>query len=214
MSAAGHDIAEKPVHHAFLHSQVDDGFFLSVIYAGELSLVGFLLDHLDLVHDLCRDILGSQLRIVQEKCLAVDCYLADSLAVGCHGAVCAHFHSGKFFEQVLKHVIVRGLERRGVVLYGVLLYHDRIAGCRYARSIQHLLVRIEFHNAQVYSVLHSDVLGKCLVTKQFGFECVSPGRHLLKCRLALVVRESVFTRRSCSRFGERYSGIAHRLTVS
>ena len=165
MSAAGHHIAEKPVHHAFLHSQVDDGFFLSVIYTGELSLIGFLLDDLDLIHNLRRDILGSQLGIVQEKCLAVDCYLADCLSVGCHGAVSPHFHSREFLQQVLKHVIVRGLERSSVVLYGVLLYHDRIAACRYARRIQHLLVRIEFHNTQVYSVLHRDILGKCLVAK-------------------------------------------------
>ena len=39
MSAAGHDVAEHAVHHALLDGKVNDGLFLAVVNACELSLV-------------------------------------------------------------------------------------------------------------------------------------------------------------------------------
>ena len=39
MSGAGHDVAEDAVHHALLDGKVNDGLFLAVVNACELSLV-------------------------------------------------------------------------------------------------------------------------------------------------------------------------------
>ena len=141
VSAAGHDVTEDAVHHALLDGKVNDGLFLSVVNACELGLLGFLLDHLHLIHDFGRDILGSQLRIIQEECLSVNCYLADSLSVCCNGTIRTDLHARKLFQQIFQHVIVSRLERSCIILDRVFLDDYRISGSGNARCIQNLLVR-------------------------------------------------------------------------
>ena len=110
MSAAAHHISEPAFHHSRPYGEIDYGLFLTVIDSCELSLIRLLLHHLDLIDDLGWNVLGSQLRVIQEEGLAVNGYLLDCLTIGCDASVCFHLYSGEFFQEFLQHVIVGSLE--------------------------------------------------------------------------------------------------------
>ena len=110
MSPAKGNVAEQSFHHSFLDAEVDDGLLLTIVYSGEFSLLGLLLHHLDLLDDLGREVLGCQLRVIQEESLAVDGDLADGLAVVNYAAIFGDFDSWKLLEKFFQHVVVGGLE--------------------------------------------------------------------------------------------------------
>ena len=110
MTASGHHITEPAVHHALVDRKVDDGLLITVVNAGKSCLFRLSLNYLHLLHDLCRKVLCSELRVVEEEGLAVDRDLGDGLAVSSDGTVRVHLHARKLLEEVLKHVIVRCLE--------------------------------------------------------------------------------------------------------
>ena len=105
----GH-LAEESAHHAGLDGEVDDILFIAVVDAGELGLLGFLLDDLELVDELGGYVLGSHLGVVEEEGLAVHGDTGDSLAVHGDLTACTHLHAGKFLEQILKDIALRSLE--------------------------------------------------------------------------------------------------------
>ena len=110
VTATGHEITEPSVHHALVDREVDDSLLVTVIYTCEYSLIRLLLHHLHLFYHLCRKVLRSKLRVIEEEGLSVDGDLRDCLTIGCDRSVGIDFHARKLLEEVLKHIIVRGLE--------------------------------------------------------------------------------------------------------
>ena len=110
VSATGHQVTEPSFHHSRLEREVDHCLLLTIVNTGEKRLIGLFLHHLHLFDKLCRNILGCQLRVIKEKCLAVDGDLGDGLTVGCDRSVSLNLHSRKLLEEFLKHIIVGSLE--------------------------------------------------------------------------------------------------------
>ena len=191
VSSSAHDVPESSFHHPGLDGDVYHFLFLAVVDAGEFRLFAFLVDHLELVDDLGRDILGCELGIVQEEGLSVYGYLADCLAVDADAAVFAHLDSGKLFKQVLKHVVVHCLEGGRIVFYGILLHQDRVARRGHARSIQHLRIRVHLESAQVQVRLDADVFFQILIPEQLYFEHIVPAAHILEMHGAGFAAEGV-----------------------
>ena len=194
VTAAGHDIAEGALHHAGLDAEVDYRLFLTVVDAGELSLVGLLVHHFELVDYLGGNVLRGQLGVVQEEGLAIDGYLADGLAVVRYGAIFGHFYARELFEQVLKDVVLRGLERRCVVLYGVLLDDYRIAHGRHRCGVELLLVQFHLDFAEVFDVRNLDFLLISHVAEHLGFEGIGAGAYALYEHLAVGLAEHILGR--------------------
>ena len=96
MSSSKHYVGEDTVHHRGLHGEVDNGLFLAVVNSGELSLLRLLLDNLHFLHHLGRDVLGGELRVVHEECLAVYVDSGYILAVCGDGSVRADLDSREF----------------------------------------------------------------------------------------------------------------------
>ena len=177
-SGSGHDVAEGSLHHSGLDVQVDHLLLFTVVDAGELRLLALLVYDLQLVDYLGRDVLRSQLGIVEEEGLAVDGDLGDGLSVHGDGTILADFYAGKLLEEVLKHVVLGGLEGVGIVLQSIFLHHYGIAHGRYAGSVQHLLVGLHVYLAQIDVCLHLDGLLPGLVAEKFRLEEVGAALDL------------------------------------
>ena len=171
-AAAGHDVSEGALHHSGLDVEVYHLLFLPVVYAGKLRLLALLVNDLELVDEFGGDVLGGQLRVVEEESLAIDGYLGDGLAVYGDGAVLADFHAGELLEEVFEHIVLGCLEGIGVVLQGILLDDDGIADGRNRSGIQHLLVGIHTYLAEVEVTIYADMLLESLVPEQFRLEKV------------------------------------------
>ncbi len=178
MSAAGHYVAEPSLHHSRLDGEVDDGLLVAVVDAREHRLVGFLLHDLHFLDYLRGNVLRRERRVVEEERLAVDGYLRDCLPVGGYRTVLRNLDPRKLLEKFLKHVVVRGLERRGVVLDGILLHDNRISHGRYLRGLKHLYVRRHLHVTQIDALLHDNVFLKALVAHYLRPEVILPPRDL------------------------------------
>ena len=149
MAAAGGEVAKEAVHHAFLHTEVDDGLVVTVVNAGKLGLLALLLDDFHLFHQLGRNVLGGQLRVVQEESLATDCDLGDGFTVGGDGTILGHFDAGEFLQQVHQHVVIADLEGRGVIFNRIFLDDDGITHGTDGSSVQHFQVLLHLDDAQV-----------------------------------------------------------------
>ena len=110
MTATCSYVSEPSVHHSLVDREVDDGLLLSVIDTCESSLLGLSLNDLNLLHDVCREVLCRELRVVEEECLSVDGDLLDGLTVRCDSTVRCHFHSRKLLQEIFEHIVVRSLE--------------------------------------------------------------------------------------------------------
>ena len=110
VSSSRRNISEPAFHHSRTQGKVNHGLLLTVVNACELSLVRLLLNHLHFLHYLRGDVLGRQLRVVEEEGLAVDGDFGNGLPVYSHAAVRTHFHSREFLEQVFKHIVLCGPE--------------------------------------------------------------------------------------------------------
>ncbi len=149
MSTASHNISEPSVHHTRTYGQINYSLLFTVINTCKLCLVRFLLHDLHLLHYLGRNVFRSELRIVKKESLSVNGYLLDSLTIGRDGAVCGHFHSRKFLQQLNQHIIVRCLERRGIIFYSILLDYDRISYGRNTCRIKSLDILLHLHRTQI-----------------------------------------------------------------
>ena len=192
MTAAGHGIAEHAVHHAALDGEVDHRFLIAVVDAGEFGLLTLFLHHLHLLHQLGGNVLGGQLRVVQEESFAGDGDLGDGFAVGGDGAVFGHFNAGELLQKVHQHVVVADLKGRCVVFHRILLDDDRVTHCRNGGGIQHLRVRIHLDHAQVHIGLHFQALLMGLVAHDFGLEGILAHAYFLQHGLAFPVCEGEF----------------------
>ena len=211
MSASGHQVTEPPVHHARLYGKVDDSLLFTVVYACELGLLGFLLDHLNLVDYLCRNVLGGKLRVIKEELLPVDHDLRDSLTVGSDGTVRVNLDSRKLLEELLEHVVVSCLERRGAVFDGILLDYNRISYGLDSSGLKHLVVLVHFHSTEIYVLVHRKFLRKRLVAKQVGFQHIIPLRERTEDSLTAFRAEDIFQRGGTAFGGKRDSRELHRL---
>ena len=191
MAASGHNIAEGSFHHAGLDAEVDYGLFFSVVNSGELGLVGLLVHDFELVDYLGGNVLGSQLRIVQEESLSVNSYPFDSLSVVSNAAILGHFYAGQFLEEVFEHVVVGGLERCGVVLDSVFLDDDGVADSRHRRGVKLLLVHFHLDGSQILDIWNLDLLFEGLVTQHFGLEGVGSRPYAFYGHLAVRLAEHV-----------------------
>ena len=194
VAAAEHRIAEHAVHHALLHGQVDDVFLVAVVDAGEFGLLGFLLDHLDLLDDLRRKVLRRDLRVVEEEGLAVDGDLGDGLAVGRNIPAFIHFHARELLQELFQGVIVGGHERGGIVLDRVFLDDDGVADGGDARGVQHLAVLLHPDDAEVDRLGDFHLLLMGLVAHQLGLQQILAGMDTLQGRLAMAVTENILGR--------------------
>ena len=193
VSDASHEIAECAVHHTLLDRKVDDGFFLAVVDAGELSLLALLVHHLDAVDYLGGDILGSELRVVQEESLAADGYLFDSLSVGSDGTVVVHLDAGKLLEEVFQYVVVGGLERRRIVFNRILLDYDGIADVGDLRAFQLLCVGLHLQGSEVKALaFHLEILPEVLISEQFRLHFISAVTYSFELYSAVRPAEDVF----------------------
>ena len=213
MTASGHHVAEGALHHSGLDGKVDDSLFLAVVDSGKFSLVGLLVHHLELVDDLGGDVLGGKLGVIEEEGLAVDGYLLDCLSVVGNGTIFRHFDSGELLQQVLEHVVLRGLEGGGVVLDGVFLDDDGVAGGRHGSRVE--LLGIDFHTdfTEVLHIGHLYLLLVGKVAEQLGFKGIGTGTHAADFDFSVGFAEHVFGWFLGSVEGERDGGKTHGLTV-
>ena len=149
MTTTGHYVAEDAVHHALLHAEVNHGLVFTVVDAGEGCLLTLLLHHLHLLDELGGDVLGGQLRVVQEEGFAVYGDFGDGFTVGGDGTVLIHFHAGEFLQEVFQHIVVGNLEGRGVILHRIFLDDNGITNGTDGCSIQHFQVLFHLDDAQV-----------------------------------------------------------------
>ena len=192
MAGSGHRIAEEAVHHAALDGQVDDGFLLAVVDAGEFGLFGFLLDDLDLLNQLRRNVLGSELRVVEKEGLAADGNLGHRLATGSNGSVGFDFEAGEFLQQVDEHVVVADLEGGGIVLDRVFLDDNGIARRGDRRGFEHAKVHVHLEDAEVdILVFQSEFLSECLVSQHFSRYGITSVTHLLEDGLAVGIGQHI-----------------------
>ena len=213
MSAAGGHIPAHTVHHSLVDGQVDDRLLLSVVDAGELRLLRLLLDHFHLVDNLGRQVLGGQLRIVQEERLSVDGDLRNGLAVLRNGTVLGDLHAGQLLEQVLQHVVLRRPERGGVVLHRIFLDDDRVADGGYARGVQRLLVDLHFDGTEVHLSLDLDLFFVGLVAEQLAFEDIRAGGDLVELRLPVGGAQDILIRLGFAFLRQGNGRETHRLLI-
>ena len=192
MTATQHHIPERTLFHARMERQIDDGLLVSVVNPRKLGLLRFLVHHLQLLDGFGGDILGCQLRIVQEEGLSVNGYLADGLAIGGNGTVLPYFNTREFLQEVFQHVVVGSLERGSVILYRIFLDDDGIAGSAYRSGVQHLTVGFHLQHAQIHVPLNVYLPGNGFVPQDFRLERVGTRAYLLQDRSAFVVRQGVF----------------------
>ena len=212
VAGTGRHRPDQTLHHAFLDGQVDDGLVLSVVDAGELGLFGFLLHDFHLFDHLGRKVLRGELRVVQEEGLPVDGDLVDGLAVCGDGTVVIYLNAREFLQQVDEHVRISRLERRSVILHGILLDDDRVARRGNGSGVQDFLVQFQFDGPEVggaFLDLHIGRMGP--VAHDFGFQGVFSGPYLLDGTLALMVGQGILGIALGGSQG--YGGEAHRLAV-
>ena len=192
MTAADLDIAEKSVHHALLNGKVNDSLFLPVINAGELCLLGFLLHDLHLIDNLGRNVLGCQLRVIQEESLSVNGDFGNSLAIRCDTSIRTDFDAREFLQEILKHIIVSRLERSGRIFDGILLYDNRVSCGSDTCGIKNPSVRLHIHDAQIYGIFHRNFCGIILIAEKFSLDRIASRSHLVKYSLSFIIGQGIF----------------------
>ena len=177
----GRDIAEPAFLELLLEFQVHH-FFAVGGHACELFGIAHLVDDLDLVHHLGRQVLEGHLRVVEEEGLAADRNLLDRLAVVFHRSVAGNVHSGHPLEQVFQHLVLSDDEGRGIEDDCVLPDLDGIADGRHTRGLQHLGVLRQVDRAQIHRPFipgKRDVvfLPAGLVSQHLDGQVVGASRH-------------------------------------
>ena len=211
MSTASHNVTKPSLHHTWLHREVDHSLLLSVIDAGEHSLVGLLLHHLHLLDELGRNILRSKLRIVEEEGLSIDSDLLDGLTVCCDGTVRLHLHTWEFLEEFLEHIVVRSLERRCVIFDCILLHDDRVTDCRHACRIENLYILSHLHVTEIHILIHSNFLAMSLVAHNLSLELIDTLLHLEKFSTSFHIRKDILVRLGSSLWGEGHCSERYRI---
>ena len=157
---------QAPGPRSLLEGKVEHRFLLAVVYTGEFGLLAFLLQHLHLFDDICRDVVRRHLGIVEEESLAADCDLGNGFPVHGHRTRIAHFDSRELLEQVQEHVVVGSLEGRGIVFYRILLDYDGVPHVGHFSCLELFGVRFHFYHAQGDILpVHFNLDGICLVAK-------------------------------------------------
>ena len=214
MPHAAREVSEDTVHHVLLHGQVDDRLIIAVIDAGEFRLLGLLFHDLHLFHEFRRDVVGSDLGIVQEEGLAVDGDLGDGFTVGSNGAVLGDFDARKLLQQVHEHVVVADFEGGSVVLHRILLDDDGVAGRGDGSGVQHLLVQFHLDGSEVRGALHHHLGSIALVAHDFRLEGVLSVADLFHDTVSFMVGQGIlgvaFFRGQGHR-GEPHGLTAHRI---
>ena len=167
------DVGHETAHGTAYDGEVEDSLLLAVIDAGELCLVGLLLDYLDLLDELGRNVLGSDLGIVHEEGLAFHVHLGDSLSVDDDGAVIVDLDTGKLLQEVLEDIVLGGLEGSCVIFDSIFLDGDRGAHVGDAGGLEHLAVKLELDIADGNVLtLDGDFLLIFEVTHHLGSEYI------------------------------------------
>ena len=212
MARTGRHTADQALHHARLDGEVDDRLLLSVVDAGELSLLGLLADNLELLDELGGNVLGGNLRIIQEEGLALDGDLAHGLAVHRDRTVVGDLDARHLLEQVHQVVIVRGEERGGVILDRVFLDDDRVADGGDFRGIELFLVDLHLDLTQVDGFrFHLDRSFIGLIAQQFSPDRVSGVAHGFERERTLVIGKGILGRFGLPVPGQGYGGKAQSL---
>ena len=133
MTDAAHDISEKALAHLISDIQVNDRFSFPVINSGKLRLFRFLFNDFYLLDVFGRNILCREFRVIQKERFSAYCYLIDLFPIDQDLAVVIDFNARKFFQQILKQVIICHQVCTGIVLNGIFL-DDHIVPCRRYRS--------------------------------------------------------------------------------
>ena len=192
MADTGGDIGHEAAHSAANDGEVEDSLLLAVIDAGELGLVGFLLDDLDLLDELGRDVLGGNLRVVHEEGLAFHIHLGDGLAVYNDGAVVIDLDAGELLQKVLEDVVLSGLEGACIVFDGIFLDRNGGAHVGDAGGLEHFTVELELHFADGdVLALDDDFLFKLDIAHHLGREGIGTIPEAGKRSRSLLTREGV-----------------------
>ena len=138
-------IAEPSGVHLFLHGQVQDGFFLAVIDAGDAGQVRLLVVGLQLLNHLHGQVLQAGGHVSAEELLAVHQYLGYVFPVDFHVAVIVHLGAGQLLYQLLQRGALGRSVGIRVELHGVF-HHLHLWGFgHYDGFGQHDGIRLE-HN--------------------------------------------------------------------
>ena len=194
--------SDQAIHHTFFDTEVDHLLLIPILYAGKLSLLGLLADDLDLLDHLRRKVLSGDLRVIKEEGFTSDRYLGNSFSFRSDGTVVIDLNAREFLQEVDEHVILRRLERGGIVLYSVLLDNDRVTGRGHAGGIKSLLVLLHLDDAEIEGVLHLNIFSKLFIAKEFRLDRVLPVSHFLNRHFAVDGTKSILINLSGSRFGK------------
>ena len=191
MTTATLKITEPSVHHSFIYRKVDDVLLLTVVDSGKSSLLRLTLHNLHLLDHLGRKVLCRQLRVIKEECLAIDSDLCDGLSVRCDRSIGVHLHTWKFLEEILEHIVIRCLERRCIILDGILLYDDRVTDSRNAGSIENLDILLHPDSSEIDGLFQSQFLLMSLISHDFCFKDICTFLHFCDCCRSFVVSQHI-----------------------
>ena len=192
VAGAAEDVAEQALHHSGFDAEIEDSLLLAVVDSRKFCLVRLLLDNLELIDNLSGKVLGSDLRIVQEEGLSVDCYFADFLTVMSDCSVFGNLHPGDLLQKVLEHIIVCSLEGRGGKGNSVALHLDRISAVGDLRGFQLGSVGAHLDLPEIeIGVFYFDTLLELFVVEKLRAEDVLTVLDSAKSNLAVFFAEFV-----------------------
>ena len=92
-------VAKQAFLAVFLETEIDNALTFIIIESREFGHITFLVDDLNLLNHLRRNILGGSLHIVSKEFLTIDSHGFDFFAVDGHFSLFIHLHTIHFFEK-------------------------------------------------------------------------------------------------------------------
>ena len=99
----------------FLKAKIDDTFAFVIIKPSQFGHITFLIDDLNLINHLSRNILGCSLNIISKKLLSIDTNTFNFLTIDSHFTFLVDLNAVHFFEEIFHCSSLCHLIRRGII---------------------------------------------------------------------------------------------------
>ena len=112
-------ITKKTFLSIFLETEIDDSFSLIVLKTSEFRHITLLVNHLDLLYHIRRNVLCGCLYVITKELLAINTHGFYLLTIDGNITFFIHLHAVHFFEKFLYRSRFRDLVCRSIVLDSV-----------------------------------------------------------------------------------------------
>ena len=159
-------ICHEALIHAFLHSEVEGGFLVTIVDTRDTAQVALLIVNLDALDDRCRQVLHGRLRIAGHKLLTTHLHFLHLFSVDGDLTVVVDLCTGNTLHQFLSHRAFRHAIGSRIIDECVFLQHHFLCKCRHLGTFQHHGISRHRHrsHSEVLVPLHLQVLHRCDVT--------------------------------------------------